>query len=117
MFIAFHSSVKIISDPYDCSYTLTNTSFVCMPIYIISLHVANNKHSNTITSPNNNPSTTAKTAIITTATTLSFTETEEVLQIGMHKVLEHVKNHNDAWPFVDPVEEDIAPRYYTIIRR
>lgn len=52
-----------------------------------------------------------------TATTLSFTETEEVLQIGMHKVLEHVKNHNDAWPFVDPVEEDIAPRYYTIIRR
>lgn len=46
-----------------------------------------------------------------------FTETEEVLQIGMHKVLEHVKNHDDAWPFMDPVEEDIAPRYYTIIRR
>lgn len=46
-----------------------------------------------------------------------FTETEEVLQIGMHKVLEHVKNHDDAWPFMDPVEEDIAPRYYSIIRR
>ncbi|KAI8040555.1 hypothetical protein M5D96_006498 [Drosophila gunungcola] len=46
-----------------------------------------------------------------------FTETEEVLQIGMHKVLVYVKNHRDAWPFVDPVEEDIAPRYYSIIRR
>lgn len=47
----------------------------------------------------------------------SLTETEEVLQIGLHKVLEHVKNHKDAWPFMDPVEEDIAPRYYSIIRR
>lgn len=48
---------------------------------------------------------------------LSFTETDEVLQIGMHKVLEYIKNHGDAWPFMDPVEEDIAPRYYSIIRR
>jgi len=47
----------------------------------------------------------------------SFTETDEVLQIGMHKVLVYVKNHRDAWPFMDPVEEDIAPRYYSIIRR
>jgi hypothetical protein len=53
----------------------------------------------------------------TLTSTLSFTETDEVLQIGMHKVLESVKNHDDAWPFMDPVEEDIAPRYYSIIRR
>ncbi|EJY57921.1 AAEL017575-PA [Aedes aegypti] len=46
-----------------------------------------------------------------------FTETEEVLQIGMHKILEYIKNHDDAWPFMDPVDEDIAPRYYSIIRR
>ncbi|CRL00038.1 CLUMA_CG013326, isoform A [Clunio marinus] len=46
-----------------------------------------------------------------------FMDTDEVLQIGMHKVLQHVKNHDDAWPFMDPVEEDIAPRYYSIIKR
>ena len=44
-------------------------------------------------------------------------ETDEVLQIGMHKVLQYVKNHDDAWPFMDPVEEEIAPRYYSIIKR
>lgn len=58
--------------------------------------------------------------ILTTAnlvSPLSFMETDEVLQIGMHKVLQHVKNHDDAWPFMDPVEEDIAPRYYSIIKR
>ncbi|XP_058830193.1 protein split ends-like isoform X2 [Topomyia yanbarensis] len=53
----------------------------------------------------------------TLISSFSFTETEEVLQIGMHKVLEYIKNHDDAWPFMDPVEEDIAPRYYSIIRR
>ena len=61
-----------------------------------------------------------KTRILTTAnlmSPLSFMETDEVLQIGMHKVLQHVKNHDDAWPFMDPVEEDIAPRYYSIIKR
>lgn len=42
---------------------------------------------------------------------------DEVLQIGMHKVLQTVKNQDDAWPFMDPVEEDIAPRYYSIIKR
>lgn len=52
-----------------------------------------------------------------TTNILSYTETDEVLQIGMHKVLVYVKNHRDAWPFMDPVEEDIAPRYYSIIKR
>ncbi|KAL7052395.1 hypothetical protein ACKWTF_004861 [Chironomus riparius] len=47
----------------------------------------------------------------------SYLETDEVLQIGMHKVLQYVKNHDDAWPFMDPVEEEIAPRYYSIIKR
>lgn len=58
------------------------------------------------------------TSSSSTATTNSrFMETDEVLQIGMHKVLQQVKNHDDAWPFMDPVEEDIAPRYYSIIKR
>lgn len=42
---------------------------------------------------------------------------DDTLQIGMHKILLHVKNHRDAWPFMDPVDEEIAPRYYSIIRR
>jgi hypothetical protein len=58
---------------------------------------------------------------VTTSTlvsSFSFTEADdEVLQIGMHKILKHVKNHGDAWPFMDPVEEEIAPRYYSIIKR
>lgn len=57
------------------------------------------------------------TSTSTLISSFSFTETEEVLQIGMHKILEYIKNHDDAWPFMDPVDEDIAPRYYSIIRR
>jgi len=35
----------------------------------------------------------------------------------MHKIIEYVKNQEDAWPFATPVDEDYAPRYYSVIRR
>ena len=37
------------------------------------------------------------------------------VRIGMYKILEQIKNHPDAWPFLDPVDEDFAPDYYTKI--
>ncbi|XP_076272588.1 CECR2 histone acetyl-lysine reader dikar isoform X2 [Rhynchophorus ferrugineus] len=46
-----------------------------------------------------------------------FQQSDEDLQVGMHKILDFVKNHDDAWPFVNPVEEEYAPNYYSIIRR
>ncbi|GJQ87089.1 hypothetical protein Trydic_g23942 [Trypoxylus dichotomus] len=46
-----------------------------------------------------------------------FRQTDEDLQTGMHKILDHVKNHSDAWPFVDPVDEEYAPNYYSVIRK
>ncbi|CAH1123104.1 unnamed protein product [Ceutorhynchus assimilis] len=46
-----------------------------------------------------------------------FQQTDEDLLVGMHKILDFVKNHEDSWPFLDPVEEEYAPNYYTIIRR
>lgn len=41
----------------------------------------------------------------------SFGIEEEERRVGMHKVLESVKDHTDAWPFIDPVDEEYAPRY------
>lgn len=46
-----------------------------------------------------------------------FTQTEEDIQTDMYKVLDQLTAHDDAWPFVDPVEEDYAPNYYKVIRR
>ncbi|KAG8231818.1 hypothetical protein J437_LFUL012312 [Ladona fulva] len=39
------------------------------------------------------------------------------MQTGLHKILERVKSHEDAWPFADPVDEKWAPRYYAVVRK
>ncbi|XP_035719781.1 protein split ends-like isoform X2 [Vespa mandarinia] len=47
----------------------------------------------------------------------SFGIEEEERRVGMHKVLESLKDHVDVWPFIDPVDEEYAPRYYSVVRR
>lgn len=47
----------------------------------------------------------------------SFRIEEEERCVGMHKVLESIKDHVDAWPFIEPVDEEYAPRYYSVVRK
>lgn len=46
-----------------------------------------------------------------------FRQSVEDLQTGLYKILDRLKNHEDAWPFLDPVEEEYAPRYYSVIAK
>ena len=45
-----------------------------------------------------------------------FSQNEEDILIGMHKVIETVKAHRDAWPFVNPVDEEYAPGYFNVVK-
>ncbi|KAG5675631.1 hypothetical protein PVAND_005519 [Polypedilum vanderplanki] len=104
----------------------TNNSLSSITGNIVIQQTPHNTSSSTTSSSTTAASAATSSTTTTTASTAGrkkktkanlYMETDEVLQIGMHKVLQYVKNHDDAWPFMDPVEEEIAPKYYSIIKR
>lgn len=44
-----------------------------------------------------------------------FSQSEDDIIVGMHKVVEYIKSHGDAWPFINSVDEEYAPNYYSVI--
>ena len=41
---------------------------------------------------------------------------QEYLHVGMSKVLNKLKDHEDSWPFLEPVDEGDAPNYYKVVK-
>ena len=42
--------------------------------------------------------------------------TPENLQLFMQAALDEVRQHDDAWPFQDPVDRHDVPDYYEVIK-
>lgn len=121
-----HASDNVMIDKYTYKHThsITPATFRILDklsrTYMTNIRLAlasYQTHTNNTDKQNKNDKLAIKTNRSNLVPILSSKENGEVLQIGMHKVLEYVRNHKDAWPFIDPVDEDIAPRYYSIIRR